>query len=281
MGEYMQVVGALADRVLSNTHAMRMMDYQNEYNDPKNQIARMHAAGLSPWSYQGDGNTSAQPVYNSSGSLSEALGQVESNRISAHQVQVQERLAESQARQSDSQARVNESLANTNNKLLQYLDSKEQATIRGINASADESAKRAARYDEQVDQNIQTQKSQEVLNYANSERADADVKRINELLDHEVHKMVAETDQIRENIAVLKTQANLNNAQLLNVTSMFVKNMEEVDQIGLENWMLKYQKSIIEKTGIKPGTPPWTALTDMFARIRHDLGNKTVNPGSW
>ena len=104
MAPYMQVAGALADRVLSNTHAMRMMDYQNEYNDPKNQIARMHAAGLSPWSYQAQGNTSAQPVYNTQGSLGEALGQAESNRISEHQVQVQERLAESQARQNDSQA---------------------------------------------------------------------------------------------------------------------------------------------------------------------------------
>ena len=150
-----------------------------------------------------------------------------------------------------------------------------------MSANSDYTEHQAARYDEAIDQQLEVQKSQQALNYANSDRAREDIKRIKRLLPHEVSKLIAETQELRTNIGVLKTQANLNNAQLLNVTSLFVKNMEEVERIGLENWMLKYQKSIIEKTGIKPGTPPWTALTDMFARIRHDLGQKTLNPGSW
>lgn len=281
MAPYLEVVGALADRVLTNTHAMRMMDYQNEYNEPVKQVQRLHAAGLSPWSYSGEGNTSAQPVYNNSGSLAESISRANSNQIAKRQVEVQENLSKAQANREESQARVNDTLAETNRVLLKYLPESEQQRIRSMSSQSDYTERQTARYDEQVDQNIANQKSQEALNYANSDRARADIKRINRLLPHEVGKIIAETDQIRENIGVLKTQADLNNAQISNTVSMFIKNMEEVDKIGLENWMMKYQKSIIEKTGIKPGTPPWTALTDMFARIRHDLGKKTMNPGSW
>lgn len=281
IGPYLQVVGALADKVITNASAARNMEYQNEYNEPKRQIARMRAAGLSPWSYSGEGNTSAQPVYNPSGSIGDALGSAESNRIANRQLDIQENLSSAQADRERSQSEVNKSLAETQRVLLRYLPESEQQRIRNMSANSDYTEHQVARYDEAIDQQLAVQKSQEALNYANSDRAREDIVRIKRLLPHEISKLIAETDHLRTDIGVLKTQADLNNAQISNVTSMFIKNMEEVDRIGLENWMLKYQKSIIEKTGIKPGTPPWTALTDMFARIRHDLGNKTLNPGSW
>lgn len=281
IGPYLQVVGALADKVITNASAARNMEYQNEYNEPKNQIARMRSAGLSPWSYSGEGNTSAQPVYNPSGSIGDALGTAESNRIANRQLDIQENLSSAQAERERSQSEVNKSLAETQRVLLRYLPESEQQRIRNMASNSEYTEHQSARYDEAIDQQLAVQKSQESLNYANSDRAREDIVRIKRLLPHEVSKLIAETDHLRTDIGVLKTQADLNNAQISNVTSMFIKNMEEVDRIGLENWMLKYQKSIIEKTGIKPGTPPWTALTDMFARIRHDLGNKTLNPGSW
>lgn len=281
IGPYLQVVGALADTVVTNASAARNMEYQNEYNEPKKQIARMRAAGLSPWSYSGEGNTSAQPVFNPSGSIGDALGSAESNRIANRQLDIQENLSSAQAERERSQSEVNKSLAETQRVLLRYLPESEKQRIRNMASSSEYNEHQSARYDEAIDQQLAVQKSQEALNYANSDRAREDINRIKRLLPHEESKLIAETQALKANIGVLKTQANLNNAQLLNVTSLFVKNMEEVDRIGLENWMLKYQKSIIEKTGIKPGTPPWTALTDMFARIRYDLGNKTLNPGSW
>lgn len=280
MSEYMGVVSALADTAITQHNAQRTMEYQNDYNSPKNQIARMHAAGLSPWSYQGQGNTSAQPVYSPS-NISGAVSSAVQNRIAERQVDVQENLSQAQKMKEESQAKVNDTLARTNEVLLRYLPESERQRIRAMSIGSDYTEKQTARYDEQVNENINTQKSQQALNYANSDRAKADVNRIKQLLPLETRKMIADTKETYANIGVLKTQADLNNSQIANVISMFIKNMEESDKIGLENWMLSYQKEIIKKTGIKPGTPPWTALTDMFARIRHDLGTPKSDRGSW
>lgn len=280
MSEYMGVVSSLADTAITQHNAQRSMEYQNDYNHPKNQIARMHAAGLSPWSYQGQGNTSAQPVYNPS-NISGAVSSAVQNRIAERQVDVQENLSQAQKMKEESQAKVNDTLARTNEILLRYLPESESERIRSMRTGSDFNEKQIGRYDEEVTENINTQKSQQALNYANSDRAKADVDRIKKLLPLEVRKMVADTKETYANIGVLKTQADLNNSQIANVLSMFIKNMEEVDKIGLETWMMNYQKEIIKKTGIKPGTAPWTALTDMFARIRYDLGNNKLSNGSW
>lgn len=275
-----QAVASMIDNAMQYGMTRSMMQYQNDYNSPVNQVNRLKAAGLSSWNINPSGNTSAQPVVMPS-NISSAVGSEADRRLSSRQLDIQENLSSAQADRERSQSDVNQTLAETNRMLLKYLPKSEEERIRSMKTGSDYTEKQISRYDETIDQQLKTQKSQEVVNYANSERAKADVNRIKSLLPHEVSKLIAETNELYANIAVLKTQADLNNAQISNTISMFIKNMEEVDKIGLESWMMKYQKTIIEKTGIKPGTPPWTALTDMFARIRYDLGNKKPSYGSW
>ena len=275
-----QAVASMIDNAMQYGMTRSMMQYQNDYNSPVNQGNRLKAAGLSSWNINPSGNTSAQPVVMPS-NISGAIGSEADRRLSSRQLDIQENLSSAQAERERSQSSVNQTLAETNRMLLKYLPQSEEERIRSMKTGSDYTEKQMSRYDESIDQQLNTQKSQEALNYSNSERAKADVNRIKSLLPYEVSKLIAETDELYANIAVLKTQADLNNAQISNTISMFIKNMEEVDKIGLESWMMKYQKTIIEKTGIKPGTPPWTALTDMFARIRYDLGNKKPSYGSW
>lgn len=275
-----QAVASMIDNAMQYGMTRSMMQYQNDYNSPVNQVNRLKAAGLSSWNINPSGNTSAQPVVMPS-NISSAVGSEADRRLSDRQLDIQENLSSAQAARERSQSDVNQTLAETNRMLLKYLPKSEEERIRSMKIGSDYTEKQISRYDETIDQQLNTQKSQEALNYANSERAKVDVNRINTLLPYEVGKILADTAEVRANIGVLKTQAQLNNAQISNTISMFIKNMEEVDKIGLESWMMKYQKTIIEKTGIKPGTPPWTALTDMFARIRYDLGKKKPNYGSW
>ena len=217
MGSYMQVVGSLLDTYLTQKNAQRNMEYQNEYNDPANQVARLRGAGLTPWSVNASGNLSAQPVLGQS-NIAGALGTAEQNRIASRQVDVQEDLAAAQKMKEESQAKVNDTLARTNEVLLRYLPDSERQRIRSMQTGSDYTEKQIGRYDEQVTQSLYLQKSQEFQNYVNSAKVLTDIKRIETLLPVEVRKMESDMSLNRANVAYLKTQCDLNDKQIARIT---------------------------------------------------------------
>ena len=271
MSNYSGVLASLADTYITQKNAQKSVEYQNWYNEPKNQVARMHAAGLSPWSYGGDGNTSASPVYAPSG-LSDSISKAESNRIANRQVDVQENLSEAQKLKEESQAKVNDTLARTNEVLLKYLPESEQQRIRQMRTGSDMIEKQVSRYDEQVNESIELQKSQRTANYANSRAADASTKRINTMLQWEVKEAQSRISFNKQQIATLKTQANLNDKQCANLGVLMSKSRKEIEKIGAESWALKHSNEIWQKTGVKPGTPAWTAVVDVLGSVVNQFG---------
>lgn len=129
---YLEIAGAVIDRVQQAKQAKSMMEYQNDYNSPKNQVARLHAAGLSPWSFNPNGNQSAQPVFNTGGSIAESMSRAQSNKIADRQLDIQENLSKAQAEKERSQSSVNQTLAETNRLLLKYLPLSEEERIRAM-----------------------------------------------------------------------------------------------------------------------------------------------------
>lgn len=156
LGGY-QAVASFFDKYITYSQARSMQNDMNEYNNPSHQIARMQAAGLSPWNYSGDGNTSAQPVLGDS-RIAENLGSIADRSIQKRQVDAQVKLASAQEEQT-------RSLTETNKTLLKYLDDSERARIKNLGASTgnliqstEESKKRVERYNEQVDTDIALKK---------------------------------------------------------------------------------------------------------------------------
>lgn len=271
MADYMGVVSKLADTYITQKNAQTMQRDMNEYNSPKNQIARLHAAGLSPWSYSGEGNTSAQPVFNPS-DISGSISQFAQNRIAQRQVDVQEDLASAQKLKEESQAKVNDTLARTNEVLLRYLPESEQQRIRSMQTGSDYTEKQSARYDETIDQQLKLQKSQETLNYSNSDAAKASTKRINTMLNWEVKEAQSRIAFNTQQIATLKTQAKLNDKQCANLGVLTSKYRSEIQKLGAETWALRHSNEIWKKCGVKPGTPAWTAVVDVLGSVINQFG---------
>lgn len=271
MGGYMQVVGSLLDTYLTQKNAQRNMEYQNDYNDPASQVARLRGAGLTPWSVNANGNLSAQPVLGQS-NIAGALGTAEQNRIAARQVDVQENLAVAQKLKEESQAKVNDTLARTNEVLLRYLPESERQRIRSMSSGSDYTEKQTARYDETIDQQLKLQKSQETLNYSNSDAAKASTKRINTMLTWEVKEAQSRIAFNTQQIATLKTQANLNDKQCANLGVLTSKYRSEIQKLGAETWALRHSNEIWKKCGVKPGTPAWTAVVDVLGSVLNQFG---------
>lgn len=262
----MQAVASFFDKWINYSQARAMQEDMNEYNSPKNQVARLRAAGLSPWSVNPGINQAAQPVFGES-KLAESFGAVADRRMMNRQLDIQENLAKAETAEKISNAEVNRTLAATNNILLKYLPESEQQRIRGLIAQATESEKRVSRYDEEVNQNIATQKSVEIMNYVNSGKALADTNRINRLVEYEV-KEAASRIKVNENqVAYLKSMCKLNNQQVAQVIALISKTQKEAEKIGAEAWLEKYKNKITQRSGIRPGTPPWTSLSDAISKI--------------
>lgn len=265
IGAY-QAVGSFFDKYISYSQARAMQNDMNEYNSPVRQVARLRQAGLSPWNYAGDGNQSAQPVVSDS-KLAESLGSIADRGIAKRQADAQIKLAESQAEQT-------KSLTRTNDTLLKYLDESEReridntkASTGNLNASTAEIAKRVSRYDEQVNQDLAQKKAGELLSYSQSAECKALTNRINRMLAFEIKESKSRVSVNDAQIATLKTQADLNNKQVENLTSMIAKNAVEINKIGVEIWALRHSNQIWQKTGVKPGTPAWTAIIDVLGAV--------------
>lgn len=261
-----QAVGSFFDKYINYSQARSMQQDMNDYNEPRRQIARLHEAGLSPWSYSGDGNTAAQPVLGDS-RLAENLGSIADRSIQKRQVDAQVKLAAAQEEQT-------RSLAETNRTLLKYLDESERERIRNMGASTGnllqntaESQKRVQRYDEQVDTDIALKKANEAAQYAQSHKCKAETNRINRLLSWEIKEAKQRILFSNEQIAVLKTQANLNTEQTKNLGVLSSKYRSEIEKLGVEAWALKHSNEIWLKCGVKPGTPAWTAVIDILGAV--------------
>lgn len=270
IGNY-QVIGQLADKYISYSQARAMQNDMNEYNDPRNQIARMKAAGLSPWNFSGDGNTAAQPVLGES-KLGESIGAVADRAIAKRQTEAQVALAHAQAEQT-------RSLTETNRTLLKYLDESEQSRIenqkadtRVKNVQEASEAKRVSRYDEQVDQQLKLQKAQQVYQYSISEKCKAETVRINRLLAWEIKEAKQRINLSQEQVATLKTQGKLNEKQCANLGVLMNKSRAEIKKLGVETWAMQHSNEIWQKVGVKPGTPAWTAVVDVLGAVVNQFG---------
>lgn len=260
------MVGSFLDRYITYSQARTMQNDMNEYNDPRHQISRMQAAGLSPWNYSGDGNTAAQPVLGDS-RIAENLGSIADRSIQKRQVDAQVKLAAAQEEQT-------RSLAETNKTLLRYLDESELARIKNLGASTEnllqntaESQKRVSRYDEQVNVDIALKKANETMLYAQTDKCKAETNRINRLLSWEIKEFKQRIQFSNEQIAVLKTQANLNIEQTKNLGVLSSKYRSEIKKLGVETWAEKHSNEIWQKCGVKPGTPAWTAVIDILGSV--------------
>lgn len=265
LGGY-QAVGSLFDKYINYSQARSMQQDMNEYNEPRRQIARLHEAGLSPWSYSGDGNTAAQPVLGDS-RLAENLGSIADRSIQKRQVDANVKLAAAQEEQT-------RSLAETNKTLLKYLDESEQQRLNNLGASTgnllqntEESKKRVERYDEQVNADISLKKANEAAQYAQSDKCKAETNRINRMLSWEIKEAKQRILFSNEQIAVLKTQANLNTEQTKNLGVLSSKYRSEINKLGVETWAEKHSNEIWQKCGVKPGTPAWTAVIDILGAV--------------
>lgn len=266
-----QAVGSFLDKYISYSQARSMQNDMNQYNDPSQQIARMGRAGLSPWNYSGDGNTSAQPVISDS-KLGESLGQIADRKLANRQLDIQENLSNAQAEQT-------RSLTETNRTLLKYLDQSEKERIKNIGASTgnllqstEESKKRVQRYDEQVDTDISLKKANEAYQYAQTDNCKAQTNRINRLLSWEIKEASQRIKFSNEQISVLRTQANLNTEQTKNLGVLSSKYRSEIRKLGVETWAQKHSNEIWQKVGVKPGTPAWTAVVDILGSVINQFG---------
>ena len=257
-----QAVGQFFDKWITYSQARAMQNDMNEYNSPREQVARLRAAGLSPWSVNPGANQAAQPVFGES-KLGDAFGSIADRQLAKRQIDIQDKIATADVSEKESQAKINETLANMNNILLKYLPESEQQRIRSQKASPSVNEKTAARYDEAIDQNIATQRSAEYLNYLNGDKVAADTERVRALLPKEIEKAESEILVNRQNVAYLKTMCRMNEKQIANLTELITKTKNEAEKIGAEAWLQKYKNRITEKTGVIPGTPAWTALSDM------------------
>lgn len=262
LGAFAQVAGSLGDTVINHYFANRMMEYQNDYNSPKNQAARLRAAGLSSWSINPQGNTSAQPILGNS-DIGSSVGNAVTNSIAERQLDIQSKQADAAIERERAQADVQRTMANTNRVLLKYLDESEQLRLKGSEISNMLLSKQEQYYDETARQNINTQKSVEVLNYVNSGKAAMETKRIERLLPYESRKFMSDINLNYQQIANLKVTAKLTNQQIANLVQDLEHSKAEVRKLGAETWLAKYRNKIIEKLGVTPGSSPWNAASDV------------------
>lgn len=262
LGSFAQVAGSLGDTVINHYFANRMMEYQNDYNSPKNQAARLRAAGLSSWSINPQGNTSAQPILGNS-DIGSSVGQAVSNSIADRQLDIQSKQADAAIERERAQADVQKTMAQTNRVLLKYLDQSEQLRLKGSEISNKLLSKQEQFYDETARQNINTQKSVEVLNYVNSGKASMETKRIERLLPYETRKFMSDINLNYQQIANLKVTAQLTNQQIANLVQDLEHSKAEVRKLGAETWLAKYRNRMLEKLGVTPGSSPWTAASDV------------------
>lgn len=264
LGSFAQVAGSLGDTVINHYFANRMMEYQNDFNSPKNQAARLRAAGLSGWSINPQGNTSAQPILGNS-DLGTNIGQAVSNSIADRQLDIQRKQADAAIEREKAQADVSRTMANTNRVLLKYLDESERLRLKGSELQNENLSKQNQYYDENARQNIATQKSVEVLNYVNSGKAMADTKRVERLLSYEQRKLFSEINLNYQTITNLKENAKLTIQQVKNLIQDLTKSKEEVKKIGAETWLAKYRNRVIDKLGVIPGSSAWSAVSDVIS----------------
>ena len=262
LGAFAQVAGGIGDTVINHYFANRMMEYQNDYNSPKNQAARLRAAGLSSWSINPQGNTSAQPILGNS-DIGTNVGSAVSNSIADRQLDIQSKQADAAIERERAQADVQKTMAETNRVLLKYLDESEKLRLKGSEISNEYLSKQSKYYDETVRQNIATQKSVEALNYVNSGKAMADTKRVERLLSYEERKLFSEINLNYQTITNLKENAKLTIQQVKNLIQDINKSKEEVKKIGAETWLAKYKNRMLEKLGVTPGSSPWAAASDV------------------
>lgn len=268
MGNYMSIVGSLADTYITQKNAQKFMEYQNDYNDPSSQVARLHGAGLTPWSVNANGNTSAQPVLGQS-NISGAISSAQQNRIAERQVDVQQDLASAQKLKEESQAKVNDTLARTNEILLRYLPESEKQRIRSMQTGSDYTEKQIGRYDEQVTQSLYLQKSQEFQNYVNSAKVLTDIKRIETLLPVEVRKMESDMSLNRANVAYLKTQCDLNDKQIARITEEIVRIRAEADKSGSDAFIKGQLVKFLKDLGVAVGSSQYQNIEDyMYQQIK-------------
>lgn len=261
LGAFAQVAGSLGDTVINHYFANRMMEYQNDYNSPKNQAARLRAAGLSSWSINPQGNTSAQPILGNS-DIGSSVGNAVTNSIAERQLDIQSKQADAAIERERAQADVQRTMANTNRVLLKYLDESEQLRLKGSEISNKLLSKQVQYYDDTARQNINTQKSVEVLNYVNSGKAAMESKRIERLLPYESRKFMSDINLNYQQIANLKVTAQLTNQQIANLVQDIERSKADVRKLGAETWLAKYRNKMVEKLGVTPGSSPWNAASD-------------------
>lgn len=269
-GDYMagaQMVGSFFDKYINYSQARAMQSDMNEYNSPVNQVRRLRQAGISSWAMNPDGNTSAQPVLSGDQSVSSAIGSIADRSIARRQVDAQVALAHAQAKQTESQTR-------TIDTLLNYLDESERERIDNLrastghlNAGTAEIAKHVSRYDEQVDTEIRLKQAQEVNTYAQTDNCKVLTNRINRLLRYEIKEVSSRVRLNNQQVATLKTTAKLNDKQISNLSVLMAKSNREIQKLGIENWASKHSNDIWQKTGVKPGTPAWTAIIDVIGSV--------------
>lgn len=265
-GDYMsgaQVVGSFIDNYIKYQMSRTMQQDMNEYNSPSAQVSRLRAAGISPWMVNPQGNTAAQPVVAES-NVGSSIGSVADRQIAMRQVDAQARLADAQSEQTKSQTR-------TIDTLLKYLDESERERIVNTkadtalkNVSVSEGNKRISRYDEQVDADIRLKQAQEVNAYAQTDNCKALTNRINRLLRYEISEASSRVALNNQQVATLKTTAKLNDKQVANLSVLMAKSRKEIEKLGIENWASKHSNDIWDKTGVRPGTPAWTAIIDVL-----------------
>lgn len=261
-----QVTGSFIDNFLRYEMSRSMQNDMNEYNSPSAQVSRLRAAGISPWMINPQGNTAAQPVMAES-NIGSSLGAAADRQIAMRQVDSQAKLADAQSEQTKSQTR-------TIDTLLKYLDESERERIDNQkadtalkNVSTAESAKRISRYDEQVDTDIRLKQAQEVNTYAQTDNCKALTNRVNRLLRFEIKEASSRISLNNQQVATLKTAANLNDKQVANLSVLMAKSKKEIQKLGIENWASKHSNDIWQKTGVKPGTPAWTAVIDVLGSV--------------
>lgn len=261
-----QVTGSFIDNFLRYEMSRSMQNDMNEYNSPSAQVSRLRAAGISPWMINPQGNTAAQPVMADS-NIGSSIGAAADRQIAARQVDSQAKLADAQSEQTKSQTR-------TIDTLLKYLDESERERIDNQkadtalkNVSTAESAKRISRYDEQVDTDIRLKRAQEINTYAQTDNCKALTNRVNRLLSFEIKEASSRISLNTQQVATLKTAAKLNDKQVTNLSVLMAKSKKEIQKLGIENWASKHSNDIWQKTGVRPGTPAWTAVIDVIGSV--------------
>lgn len=264
-----QAVASMIDNAMQYGMTRSMMQYQNDYNSPVNQVNRLKAAGLSSWNINPSGNTSAQPVVMPS-NISGAVGSEADRRLSARQLDIQENLSSAQAERERSQSSVNQTLAETNRMLLKYLPQSEEQRIRSMKTGSDYTEKQLSRYDENVQSTLDLNKAQETLAYANSEAAKASTNRINRMLQYEIKEAKSRILFNTQQVAYLKTQAKLSDNQIQQIGVMISKIRADTRNTSLQSWFLQHQKEVQKELGVRPGSPAWTAISDFFANALYE-----------